>query len=208
MNQELLFDEQTGGSLPALGVVSAWFGALVIGVTAVAHVARTDKTALPLVDSLRMILFAFVLASLIYLAAQGRRGVGTAILPLFINFSTFIIISFVPFGALWQELQFQWRWQAYNQVVDLVGSGAIQPDAAGVITLPWQYDQLSSSGEALVTQAGEVTRILFFTHRSSPHSYTGYLYSSDNRPPATGDFGGRWQTLVQKRPYWFYCAAE
>lgn len=201
-------DEPSGDGLPALGVVSSWFGALVIGVTAVARTTPAGQAALSLVDSLRLILFAFVLASLIYLAVRGRRSVSTAALPLFINLSTFMIISFVPFDTLWQELQFQSRWQAYSQVVNMVEAGELQPDAAGRIMLPWQHRHLSSSGEALVQQEDGAIRLLFFTWRSTPRSFAGYLYSSDNRPPAAGDFGGRWQTLMQKRPHWFYCVAE
>ncbi|MCA9961745.1 MAG: hypothetical protein R3E31_04720 [Chloroflexota bacterium] len=211
MNRDLTMQESYPQEFPALGVVSAWFGVALIGITAVLHILSTAPDATPmasLVDGLRFILMAFILASLLYLAVRASDGVSTAVLPLFINLSTFIIISFVPFAALWQEFRFNWHWQEYAQVAELVENGDLQPDVAGFAQLPWRYRHLSADGGTImIDRQSGVTRVFFFTRRVSSWNFAGYMYRADSNPPQSGEFGGRWRQVVQKRPLWFYCVS-
>lgn len=211
MNRDLTMQESYPQEFPALGVVSAWFGAGVIGVTAVVHTFSTapDRSlAAPLVDGMRFILVAFILASLLYLTVRAGDGLATAVLPLFINLSTLIIVSFVPFASLWQEFRLQLHWPEYTQVAQLVENGELQPDVAGFAQLPRRYRHLSAAdGAIMIDKQGDVTRIFFFTRRVSSWNFAGYMYRADANPPQSGDFGGRWRQVVQKRPFWFYCVS-
>lgn len=211
MNREVMMRDVYTPEFPTLGIVSAWFGGVLIVITAVSRIwitAPDDSPTTSLIDGMQFILVAFILASLLYMVVRAGDGTGTAVLPLFINISTFIIISFVPFSTLWQEFRFQSHWQNYLQVVQLVENGDLQPDALGFAQLPWQYRYLSADDGTIMIDAHDgVLRIFFFTKRVSPWNFAGYMYRADTNPPQSGEFNGRWQQVVQKRPSWFYCVS-
>ncbi|MCB9420373.1 MAG: hypothetical protein H6667_11230 [Ardenticatenaceae bacterium] len=199
-----------GLEFPPLGLISIWFGVILIGITAVATLF-IDSSHLwnnPFLASLQLGLVAFIFGSLLYLLLKAGENMKVAAVPLVINVGTLLIIRFVPFGNLWQELRFQGNLLRYEEVVELVESSALQPDADGYIALPFRYRNLTADGATIRLNVNDgVTRIFFYTSRTSPQSFSGYFYSSDNNPPQTDQFNGRWRYVVQKRPYWFYCSS-
>ncbi len=212
MNQTLTSEETVGAGFPSLVVFSTWFGAIAIGVTAVTYTAvgvRNQAWLEPFAISIRLILLALVLASVIFLSVSLYQGLRLAALPLFINLGVLAIIYLVPFAALWAEIGFRWQFGNYTAVINLVESGAIQPDETGAAYLPRRYRHLSAdNGRIYVRNDDGVTTILFITQQYAPTQFAGYVYRSDNTPPQTGDFGGQWRTIVPKRPQWFYCVSD
>lgn len=199
-----------GPEFPPLGLISIWFGVILIGITAVAHLFLDADNLWnnPVLTSLQLGLVAFIFGSVLYLLLKAGDSVKVAAVPLVINLGTFLIIRFVPFGGLWQELRFQGNMLRYEEVVQLVENGALSPDADGYAVLPFRYRTLTNDGTTIrVDTNGDVTRIFFYTSRHAEQNFSGYFYSSDNNPPQTGEFNGRWRYVVQKRPYWFYCSS-
>ncbi len=209
--QETHVSESYSPEFPPLGMISIWFGVILIGITAVAQLIIPSTTQLwanPVMTSLQLALVVLIGGSLLYLLLGGRDGARLAAVPLIINVGTLLIVRFVPFGGLWQEMRFQWHWADYNEVIRLVESGALQPDQDGFAQLPFRYRNLVQEGNAVRIQThDDVTRIFFYGRRQSDANFSGYFYSSDNTPPQPGDFDGRWRYIVQKRPSWFYCSS-
>ena len=205
------YEDVYGQEFPPLGLISVWFGVILILITAAARILVTASAQIsttPFVTSLQLPLIALILGSFLYLIIHASFDVKKAAIPLVINLGTFLIVHFVPFDGLWQEARFQWRWNSYNAVVALVSSGEIQPDEHGIARLPHKYRFLSNDqGQILVEIQDEVIHIFFFTSRRTPQSFSGFLYRSDNNPPYTGEFGGRWRHVVEKRPHWFFCTS-
>ena len=208
MNREYLLEEPYAPEFPMLGVVSAWFGGLLILVTAVVHLLKPDYSFTPtgaFIDGLHFILVAFILASLLYLALRATDSLSLAALPLFINMCTFVIIMFVPFATLWREARFRWRWHEYNEVINLVETDQLSPDAGGYAQLPTRYQHLSSENGAIkIDRSGGIIRVFFYTHRNSPWNFAGFMFRSGDDPPQSGEFNGRWQIIENRRPNWFY----
>jgi hypothetical protein len=204
------FDDNDQQEVPVLGVVSLWFGAGLVGVTAVASIITFQSGgvsgAADVTEMFRFILFALILASGVYLIWRtGSGSLFLAAMPLLINIFTLIIIQFVPFAAVWEELRFQMNSSRYNNIVEQVESGQLQPDANGKVRLPPSYRGISRGGHILVETGGGVTSILFLSTAQSGDNMAGYLYRSDGALPRD-EFGGNWRYVAQKRPSWFYCA--
>ena len=195
---------------PPLGLVSIWFGVFLIGITAVSHLFL-DASHLgnnPILSSLQLGLVAFIFGSLLYLMLKAGDNVKVAAVPLIINVGTLLIVRFVPFSSLWQELRFQGNLIRYEEVVQLVESSALSSDADGYAILPLRYRNLThNDGIIRIGTRDDTTRIFFYTSQNAPQNFSGYFYSSDNNPPQTGEFNGRWRYVVQKRPHWFYCSS-
>ena len=205
------YEEPYASEFPPLGMASIWFGVALIGITAVAHLFTATAAQLwanPFMTSMQLVLVALIVGSLLYLLLRAGDSVKLAAVPLVVNIGTLLIVRFVPFDGLWQEMRFQWHWAEYNKVVQLVESGALQPDEQGYARLPLRYRALVHDGDSVRIEIHEdVTRIFFYTKKQSPQAFSGYFYRSDNNPPQPGDFDGRWRYVVQKRPSWFYCAS-
>ncbi len=209
--EETCVSETYSTGFPPLGMISIWFGVILIGITAVAQLIIPAPDQLwhnPVMTSLQLPLAILIGGSFLYLLIAARDDAKLAAVPLIINIGTLLIVRFVPFNGLWQEITFQWRWADYNEVVHLVESGRIQPDEQGYAPLPLRYRTLVKDGSVIrISAADGVTRIFFYDKHTSPQIFSGYYFRSDNNPPQPGDFDGRWRYVAQKRPYWFYCSS-
>ena len=209
--EETYVSESYSPEFPPLGMISIWFGVILIGVTAVAHILASSSSLPgdnPVTTSLQLGLVALIVGSLLYLMLRARDSVKLAAVPLVINIGTLLIVRFVPFGGLWQEMRFQSHWADYNEVVRLVESGVIQADEQGFATLPSRYRALVHDGSAIrIDKSDGITRIFYYTKYQSQQNFSGYFYRSDDNPPQPDDFNGRWRYVVQKRPSWFYCSS-
>ena len=206
-----VYEADVRRDFPSLAVFSIWFGTLLIGFTAVSHLAigeRNQAWMEPFATGMRFTLLALLLASIGYLALNAHVGLKLAALPLFINLGIIIILLFVPFDSLWDELGFRWQFPNYKAVVNSVESGGITPDVNGMAYLPQQYQHLSvDNGRIQIIQRGETSEIFFVTERDGS-KFAGYIYVSDNTPPQTGDFNGQWRFIWQKQHNWFYVVSE
>jgi hypothetical protein len=194
--------------IPALGVVSSWFGVIIIGVTAVSQIINYPGQSSP-AEGLKVILIALLLASLLYVLIVGNRNVKLAAVPLIINLWTLIIIQFVPFETMWERLRFRWNLPNYQQIIYLVETGQLQPDAQGEVMLPAPYQYLSAHNGRILTRTHEGTiELIFFTRYNTPQDFSGYFYRADDTPPTMNEFGGRWRHVAQVRPNWFFCESS
>ncbi|MBN8582135.1 MAG: hypothetical protein J0L96_15825 [Anaerolineae bacterium] len=103
------------------------------------------------------------------------------------------------------DLYFLWRFEGYNEVVNLIQTEKIRPlrnDETGLIDLPIKYHYLSEAWSVQAYQNNGVWRIFFFKSRDA-QGLTGYLYLSNNAPPDSNDWCNNWQRLDY--PNWFYC---
>ena len=204
-------DEQAQHDFPSLGVLSVWFGAILIAVTAVGAGFDTPSESSwtePLVDMLQFVLIALILASLAYLFLNVEEGWGLKFVPLFVNIGILLIIQLVPFTQLWQEARFQWHQPGYRTVVQNIENGTWPPGNDNHVALPAAYQHLSLDDEQVwVQQDDTATAILFVTSRSEANDFAGYIYRSDGRAPQVGEFDGHWVTVVQKRAHWYYCVS-
>ena len=208
----ILVDEQEADrDLPGLSIISLWFGVVLIGITAVSHISRSSAHklwAFPLTAGMEFILFAFILASFVYLAYRATQGIKLAAIPLAINIGTLMIVRLIPFTQVWEDMRFHWQAQSFERVADLVAAKELIPDESGIVILPLRYRNLSSEkGQIWVTQEEATTLIFFPVDVADPHSFSGYLYRSDGLPPQGNEFGGQWRFVTQKRPLWFFCAS-
>ncbi len=192
---------------PSFGIASAWMGAALIGLTAVSRITLNETItswAYPLLSIGTWTGVVFTLVSIVYVRHSSTFRLKRNAIPLIINVSTLLIIQFVPFADLWQEVRFLWQRTYLDEIIALVESGQLQPDSSGFAQLPPKYDRLSEDGRILIEQTGERTAVFFFTRYQSHWNYAGYLYSSNNAL-SLPDFGGHWRTVEQKRPNWFIC---
>lgn len=204
------YPDESQQEIPVLGVVSLWFGAGLVGITAVASIITFQSGgisgAIAIAETFRILLFALILASIIYLLWQvGSGSLFVAAMPLLINLFTLIIIQFVPFAAVWEELNFQVNANRYNKVVEMVEAGQLQTNQDGSLSLPFSYRGLSHGSDILVESQNGATSIFFISARQSAHDMEGFMYRSDGRLPHD-EFGGNWNFVAEKRPFWFYCA--
>ena len=201
------YDTETT-TFPPFVLISIWFGVVLVMVTAATQISsRPDQPVIaPLAEGFRFVLVAFLLGSAIYLLLHAGQGVKFAALPLVVNLGTLLLIQLVPFGSLWQDIQFRAQWSRYDAVVAQIESGELTADAIGQIILPASYQQLAPVGGFVLTEEVDgVWRIFFPLRVTADGATTGYCYRSDNNPPQMGDFGGNWRLVVEKQPFWFFC---
>ncbi|MCL4267710.1 MAG: hypothetical protein KJ069_31355 [Anaerolineae bacterium] len=202
-------EEEVSREFPVLGIVSAWFGVIIVGITAVGYSLSSplqpSKTE-PLVDMLQFILVALILASVAYMFVRVEEGMKVTAVPLVINIGTLVILQLVPFAVIWEEARYRYQAPNYEAVVQRVASGEWQPDASGILLLPARYQNLSAdNGRVWVQQEGETVTIFFLTEQHGFNQFAGYLYRSDGRPPQSSVFWGQWHTIIPKQPNWFFC---
>lgn len=213
MDQTILSDNPVRNpDFPSFGLVSIWFGAVLTTLTMIAHASPGSQIGYwswPLVQGMKFLLMAMILASAFYLPLNAQHGVKWAALPLFINVGTLMIVQLVPFTQLWEAARFHWRVGQYENVVQLVESGQLVAGESGTLMLPDEYRSLSPVDGRIAVETSEgVTAVFFFTEQKGPLEFAGYLYRSDLNPPQQGEFLGRWQYVLPKQAHWYYCVSE
>ena len=202
-------DDEITAEFPPLGVFSTWFGLVLIGLTAVSKISNIQPEWIePLLSGMTFILIAFILASGLFLAIRVSFGLKLAAIPLVINVGTMMIVQLVPFGELWDELQFSWHQQSYASIVTQIEQQQIVPNIVGKAPLPYRYRHLSDDGgQVWISQRGDQLLIFFPTEYAGPQSFSGFLYQPDNHLPQDGEFGGKWRLVEEKRQSWFFCVS-
>jgi hypothetical protein len=135
--------------------------------------------------------------SIVHALRKRRQRIAIAVLPLAVNVCTLLIAFFVPFTAVTIDIDFRTHLNARAAVVQdlLAGRYEKQVESLGgygdLIALPNSKAYLSSGGgEILRYRRQNDTLILFFSYRGVLDSFSGFVYSTDDVPPQSGDFGG------------------
>ncbi len=167
----------------------------------------TPFLAGPLILFLWGIFFILAIVSIIYIPIKFNRNRIKAFLPFTINVLVFLIAWFVPFTSIWLDIKFQTNKPGYEEVIDMVEEGRLQPDQYGYINLPEKYQYLSSGSRIMADKNNGTTSVFFFTFLGVLDNYSGYLYRSDDTPPPQGLFGD-WFEVEKQQPHWFFCASK
>jgi hypothetical protein len=153
--------------------------------------------------------------SIVHSVRAWKHGPTAALLPALVCLLTAAVAIFVPFTALTIDLDFRVHYAARMAVVDDVLAGKYDNHTEGggsrgdLIALPSSLSSLSSGGGQIVRfHHQDRTLIFFFSYRGILDSFSGFVYSSDNRPPTNGDFGGQFVEIIPLRKDWFWAASR
>ncbi|BCB02473.1 hypothetical protein [Bacillus sp. KH172YL63] len=127
--------------------------------------------------------------------------------PALIQTITVLLLVFFPFTKVVLDMDFKLNKGDRETVVKKVESGDLVPNVAHndtLIHLPEEYDGLSKGGgEIVVEEKNGETMILFFTFRGILEGFTGFVYSSSDEKPRTGDFGGDFIEIEKLEDHWY-----
>jgi hypothetical protein len=144
-----------------------------------------------------------------------RKQVPKALGPLFVNIATLTIVLLVPFNAVTTNLDFRLHFAGRMAVVNDVLAGKYDNQLKGdgatwdLINLPSDLSYLSRGGGLIIRQRrSNRTLILFFDYQGILSSFAGFVYSSDDAPPANGDFGGNFFEVERLRKNWFWASSR
>jgi hypothetical protein len=149
-----------------------------------------------------------IIASVIHLIVNLKQRLSRAFQPLLVNLITLLLILFVPLTEIWLDLEFRLNWSGYNEVVQMVIEGTLEPDDIGLVRLPAEYRHLSKGGGDIIVDSSDGTlSVFFFTFRGILDNYSGFMYRSNDTPP-TGEYTiGDWRQVIRKRPHWYFCVS-
>ena len=152
--------------------------------------------------------------SLVHLIKAWKSGLVVSMLPSLVCLGTAAIAVFLPCTALTTDLDFRFHYAARTAVVNDVLAGTYENRTEGgggrgdLITLPANLSYLSCGGQIVRFQHQNRTLILFFSYRGILDSFSGFVYSSDDFPLTSGDFGGQLVEITHLRKNWFWAASE
>jgi hypothetical protein len=211
------FAEQRTGSLRSYALsIALWSlgSAIFLGLFRWTLVEYLTVFLEPLVEAAAAIFFVVSLIwSTIHLFRQRKKGPATAAIPLGVNVITALIVVFVPFTRLTIALDFRVLCAIRTEVARDVLAGKYENKiehlgSGDLITLPGRLFYLSSGGEIVRERRANDTLILFFSFRGILSSFSGFVYSPDDRPPENGDFGGRFSEIDRLRQNWFWVSSR
>jgi hypothetical protein len=153
--------------------------------------------------------------SVVHLIRERHAGMTNAFTPLAVNVATALIVMLVPFTELTTNFNFRLHLNGRTAVVEdvLTGKYENRVQVAGgrgdLIALPPQLSGLSSSGGEIIRfRRQNDTLILFFDYRGILDSFSGFVYSTDDLPPQSGDFGGKFFAIERLREHWFWVSSR
>ena len=169
----------------------------------------------PTVESVLEVAYLLVLLwSLIHFIRQAKKlGARRAATPLLVNIAILLIVLFVPFTEITVGLNFRWNYTKRAEVVSAVLDGKMNQfitNSGGLgdfIHLPLSYRGLSDGDDIMVYRRDGQTLIFFFDFRGILDSFSGFVYSTDDTTPKSGDFGGQFVELEHLRPNWYWASS-
>jgi hypothetical protein len=159
-------------------------------------------------------LFVF-LWSLVHLVRKAKKlGAKRAGIPLLVNSAVLLVVLFVPFTKMTTALNFSWNYKKRMEVVSEVLDGQMgnsitsSGGRGNLIHLPPSYRGLSAGGDDIIVYRRDgQTLIFFFDFRGILDSFSGFVYSTGNTKPQSGDFGGQFFEIKELRPGWYWASS-
>jgi len=163
----------------------------------------TPFLALPLFALVWLLVVISTLLSIVH-AIRYRRDGRSAMAPLAISIGAIVAAVFVPFTAIWLQVNFYSKQTAREEIVAQVRNGELLPNvthSSKVISIPGKG---VSSGDRIIVEGKRINPyVFFFTYSGILDNYSGFLWVpngkdptgfSDARDPGTEitHFGGNW----------------
>lgn len=165
--------------------------------------AITPFLALPLFASVWLLVIISTLLSIVH-AIRFRRDGHSAMAPLAICIGAIVAAVFVPFTAIWLQVNFYLKQTAREEIVAQVRNGELLPNvphSSKVISVPGRG--VSNGDRILVEGERSNPYVFFFTYTGILDNYSGFLWVPNGRDPAgfsdardpgteIKHFGGNW----------------
>lgn len=158
-----------------------------------------------------LIVLVMAVISLAMLPANRTgKSLPRRLILLAITAITALIIWGIPISRIYLQWAFQSKYQARNEVVQLIESGDIGFDGKtqGRVTLPAEYARLSRAGEILIDLEGDNPRILFIEYNGEDETCWGFLYFSGGSEDEAGNasFADNIVGLQKREDNWYWIA--
>ena len=130
-------------------------------------------------------------------------------IPFIVNIVTILVITFVPFTDIYLQYEFKSKLKTREKVVNMIDKNEIRIevccDYCDVINLPIGLQNLSKGGEIIVDKKihGELI-VIFYTFIGMADNFSGFLYSSNNKPPDKKTCGGDIIQVVPMKENWYF----
>jgi hypothetical protein len=76
-----------------------------------------------------------------------------------------------------------------------------------LVHLAGSEHRLSDDGDVMVWHTPQKQMVFFFTFRGILDSFSGFVYSANDTPPAREEFGGEWIEVEHLRKNWYWAAS-
>lgn len=143
-----------------------------------------------------------------------RGDVRRALIPLTLNIAAMLVVALVPLARISVDVNFKWNYRRRMAVVSELQSGRLDQyitikggGRGDIIDLPTRYRGLSDGDGIMAYRRDGQTFVFFFNFRGVLDSFSGFVYSSGNGKPKTGDFGGRFIEIESMGPHWFWASS-
>jgi hypothetical protein len=161
-------------------------------------------------------LLVALIRSLVALFAQWRQHSieGRVVWAVAICFVALAVRIFAPFDALMLRADFRIYLKRRTQIASEVVAGkwenkAVQKGGRGeAIKLPESDQSLSDDGDVLLWREGGQSAVLFMSFRGVLDSFSGFVYTTDDRPPPADAFLGDPAQVERWSSHWYWYASQ
>ncbi len=149
----------------------------------------------------------FLIYSIVYAVRNTKELKLKAYVPLIIVVLSILLPLFFPFTEAALNLDFNLNFNARNEVVQLMKTGALKPEGnnENLIVLPEKFKKLSKGGGEVAIERIEGHDIyFFFTFRGVLDHYSDFAYDSDEN--AQKELGKGYFEVIKLSDAWYYCS--
>ncbi|WP_156187528.1 hypothetical protein [Peribacillus loiseleuriae] len=123
-----------------------------------------------------------------------------------------LLLFLIPFNQIVLDIDFKVNKSERDEIILKIHDGTFSPNVShnsSLMHLPDKYDHLSKGGgDIVIEKQGEHYSVLFFTFRGVLDSFSGFVYSPNDKKPQSGSFGGDFKQIVKIDENWYFVAAS
>lgn len=132
--------------------------------------------------------------------------------PFMIQMTTILLLYLIPFNQIVLNIDFKTNQLERFEVVSKIQDGTFKPNVShnsSLIHLPNEYEHLSNGGgDIVIEKQGEEYSVLFFTFRGVLGSFSGFVYSPNDKNPQPHSFGGDFKQIEKIAKNWYFVASS
>jgi hypothetical protein len=132
--------------------------------------------------------------------------------PVGIQAITILLLFLIPFNEIVLNIDFKTNKSERFEIVSKIQAGTFMPNVShnpSLIHLPNEYEHLSiGGGDIVIEKQGEEYSVLFFTYRGVLDSFSGFVYSPNDKTPPSHSFGGDFKQIEKITKNWYFVASS